>query len=462
MDGVLLNQYVAFYLMSYVYEFTIYLTLVNCFNLKVNKKKVFILAVICANLLPLFDTLSLYFIGGGIIPETNEVIFITKLLNILVSILLVGFIVGVFETKWYRCYWLAMILHIVFSLPVMIYFNHFVGYNSQNKIYISPVTTETLSLFLFDFLISIAWGYLFLLLSKFLIKKFIKNINQITKRSWFALYSVWSLLTLNTGKSYTNNTQERTGLLEYSSNFTMILIAIIIIILIMTFSINYADKRLLKVENSLLKEQNEMQYANYLTMQQQEMKIHKLYHDIGNHIRTIQILVNNGEGLEAKNYTDNLVCQYQNINKEFYCSNKIINAVLSHKVKVCEENGISYNIDIQIPDDLPIRDIDLMSVYSNLLDNALEACQRNNITSKYIKVITNVIGDYFTVKVINSKPNDNTFDDNKKSFITWKKDKSMHGYGIRIIKEIIERYDGMKEFIDNGDEFSAMVVLKIM
>lgn len=462
MDGVLLNQYVAFYLISFVYEFTIYLTLINCFDLKVTKIRAYIIAVICANFLPLFDTLTLYFIGGGIVPETNEVIFVTKLLNILVSIIVIGFIVDAIGTVWYKCYWITIVLHIVYSVPVLIYSSHFKGYDSHNRLYINPITVDNLFVFLLDILIGIAWGYLFLVLTRFTVAKLMKKINHITRRSWFALYSVWILLLMNAGKQYHKGVDDNVGLLQSASNFTMILIAIIIIILIMTFSINYADKRLLKVENNLLKEQNEIQFANYLTMQQQEMKIHKLYHDIGNHIRTIQILVNNGESLEAKNYTDNLVHQYQNISKEYYCSNKIINAVLSHKVKVCEESGISYNIEIQIPDELPIRDIDLMSVYSNLLDNALEACLRNNNDSKYIKVKTNVIGDYFTVKIINSKPDDNYYDNNKKGFTTWKKDKGMHGYGIRIIKEIVERYDGMKEFLDCGEEFSAMVMLKIM
>jgi sensor histidine kinase regulating citrate/malate metabolism len=196
-------------------------------------------------------------------------------------------------------------------------------------------------------------------------------------------------------------------------------------------------------------------------MQQQEIKIHKLYHDIGNHLKTIQILVSNGENQQAKDYAEGLLKEYNNIHKNYYCNNNIINAVLSQKMKICGQSKIEHDIDVHIPDQLPIRDIDLMSVYANLLDNAIEGCRRNLECNNYIKVKTSVIGNYFAVKIINSKSKIEENSENSKYFPTRKKNKSMHGYGMKILEEIVQRYDGQREFIDLGEEFSAMVLLKI-
>jgi sensor histidine kinase regulating citrate/malate metabolism len=196
-------------------------------------------------------------------------------------------------------------------------------------------------------------------------------------------------------------------------------------------------------------------------MQQYELELHKLYHDIGNHIKTIQILVDQGNKQEAKNYTEDLINQYRVIAKDYYCSNKILNAVLLNKVKICEENNITTQIDLQIPENISVRDIDLMCIFANLLDNAIEGCRRNLNACNYIHIKTAVMNNFYTIFVINSKDMTPSIIDAKGRYTTTKQDKKLHGYGLRILDEIIERYEGQKEFIDKGDEFNAMIMLKL-
>ncbi|MBP1757126.1 MAG: histidine kinase-, gyrase and HSP90-like ATPase family protein, partial [Firmicutes bacterium] len=238
-------------------------------------------------------------------------------------------------------------------------------------------------------------------------------------------------------------------------------IALLVIIFCVAVAIIHSDRRVLKIENNLLKEQNEIQFANYIAMQQKDMEIHKLYHDIGNHISTIQILVDQGDTQEAKEYTRRLNEQYNGLKKGLYCNNKIINAVLLQKLKVCEESGIRYELELSIPQSLPFQDIDLMCIYSNLLDNAIEGCQRNSVTDNYIKIKTAQIGNYLGIKIINSKSAEHSMPDGDSAFGTSKKDKSVHGYGLRIIEEIVKHYDGYKELQEERKEFSAMVMLKL-
>lgn len=459
MNGLLLNKFFSMYLMIFIYEFTVYLVMCKSYHLKMAKKKAYLLAFLLSNFVPLNNTLSNLFLGSGLIAETQEILVLNNCIMIMEQLLLLVFVILVLDIEWYRCYWLTIILHAFLLIPFqMLYYQQFTHMNETYDSIIHPVTLDTLPQYILILIISIAWGSLFLYFSKFI--KRLNKVHHMTKWSWYALYSVYTFIVLNSTRRYHYQVGDNAVLLRGVDNYRLLLFLIIAIAVIMFLSISYSDRRLLKVENNLLKEQIEIQYENYLLAQQQEMKIHKLYHDIGNHINTIQVLVKNGETQEAKAYTENLAIQYQNINKDIYCNNKIINAVLLQKVKACAQFGISYDIDISLPDTLFIRDIDLMSIYSNLLDNAIESCQRNANAMNYIKIKTSLLGDYLVVKIMNSKPVTSASSKDKHSFSTWKKDKNMHGYGLRILEEIVERYDGQKEFLDLGNEFSAMIMIK--
>jgi hypothetical protein len=431
----------------------------HSFPIKTSKRKAYITAFFYANLVPIINSLSILYIGGEIIEETETVLLISKALVFFEEFIMICFLSYILDIVWYRTYWLTIILHTVMSFPLaLLYYAQFTTEDSQGHLMIHLLTLETLPKYIVILLIILLFGGILLLLSRF-IKRF-KKLHQISKLSWFILYSGWFLIMLSSTKNYQSKNDHTEGGLEGLNNVNQVLIGIAVLLIIMLIAINHSDKRLLRVENALLKEQNEIQYANYLALQQQELNIHKLYHDIGNHIKTIQVLVNNGDNKEAREYTENLVNHYREINKVYYCNNKIINAVLSQKLKVCDQSNITYDIDLTIPEGLTIRDIDLMSVYSNLLDNAIESCQRNENTNNYIKVKSSLVGNYFAIKIVNSKYQEKNVINEKGRFTTWKKNKTMHGYGIRILEEIIERYDGQKELIDLGEEFSAMVMLK--
>jgi sensor histidine kinase regulating citrate/malate metabolism len=119
-------------------------------------------------------------------------------------------------------------------------------------------------------------------------------------------------------------------------------------------------------------------------------------------------------------------------------------------------------MDLTLPKSLSIQDIDLMCIYSNLLDNAIESCQRSPSSDDLIKIKTSQIGNYLGIKITNSKRSNLSQQISASGYDTTKKDKSMHGYGLRIIDEIVKRYDGYKELQDSNVEFSAMVMLKLM
>jgi hypothetical protein len=421
----------------------------------VSRKKAYVLAFLYAQYVPIIDALSAVYIGGRVIPYDNLMYILLKV-NIFIEVILyVFFIVQVIEKEWYRCYWWAIVVLFALSPTTAIYFNNFMHTDLVKGTMFTRVTWNTLPLYLLGLVVIVLVGIGFVFIGRMIGK--LKKIDRIHKLSFYIIYLCFGIMILFSEKDYF----VEDNVMKAYTNYKLTLLMMVGIMIIILISINQMDKRVLRIENNLLKKQNELQYANYIGMQQYELELHKLYHDIGNHIKTIQILVDQGNKQEAKNYTEDLINQYRVIAKDYYCSNKILNAVLLNKVKICEENNITTQIDLQIPENITVRDIDLMCIFSNLLDNAIEGCRRNLNACNYIHIKTVVMNNFYTIFVINSKDMTPSIIDDKGRYATTKQDKKLHGYGLRILDEIIERYKGQKEFIDRGDEFTAMIMLML-
>lgn len=105
---------------------------------------------------------------------------------------------------------------------------------------------------------------------------------------------------------------------------------------------------------------------------------------------------------------------------------------------MCKHAGINVNSAIYLPEHININDIDLISLYTNLFDNAIEACQHVNEQEKVIIIQSRVIHDHLVIDIKNSY--NSVFI--KPHFFTTKKDTIHHGFGMQIINMIIKKYHG--------------------
>ena len=424
------------------------------FTLKVRRKKSLIIAFFYANYSVVTDTFSLIFVGGGIIPYTGTVYVLLKI-NIVLEVLIpLLFILRYVEKVWYRCYWWILILLLIGALPTIVYTNYFTTTDKILGTTIHAVSMNTLPFYILVIILNVVWGIILLILGRYIHNN--RKIDQVSKWNLYIFYACYALLVLFSEKKYfLDNT-----ILKSVSNYKHIVTFFIGTLIVLFITINVTEKRSLRIENKLLTEHKRLEYANYLNQYLLEQEVDRLYNEIGEHIKEIQKLVKRGEQGEAQTYTRRLMQQYRGIRKNYYSNNKIINAVLSSKANNCITEGISFETDIKLPDKILVREIDLMCIFSNLLDNAIESCIRYDKKENYIQIKTTMIGNYLTIKVINSKPKDKIIKKDKDYFKTSKSDNNLHGYGLKIIQEIVERYEGQEEFTDLGEEFSALVMLK--
>ena len=213
----------------------------------------------------------------------------------------------------------------------------------------------------------------------------------------------------------------------------------------------------IKSENRLIKEKMDMQYKHYLSLQESQETIKKIHHDINNHMICIKKMYGNNSA--ASEYIEDISNQIYSCNYNFDSKNMVLDIILSEKKYICDKNKIDFLVDINFDKCNFMDMVDVCSIFSNILDNAIEACNKIKDKDKKITLKGTVINDFFVIKCINTKENDVLLSGD--NIITDKKDKDLHGIGINSVKSSLKKYDGSVEFKFEEDEFTVVICIPI-
>lgn len=227
-------------------------------------------------------------------------------------------------------------------------------------------------------------------------------------------------------------------------------LTLFVIMLIYFIKENKEHKKALSVLNERITETYEMH--NQITGLVQKIGIWR--HDIKNHLDVMNnLLDNNADNRQIKEIftsTDRILGQSRELNITEYCLSPVLNSLLSSKQKKAKKEQI--NLQYQISHDLSpkISDYDLVSLSSNLLDNALEACLDLPAENRFVAFYLYEKKGYLCFDVMNSSAQRQEMQFN---FRTTKENPKEHGYGMEIINGIAKKYHGYFEILPvTGDK----------
>ena len=153
----------------------------------------------------------------------------------------------------------------------------------------------------------------------------------------------------------------------------------------------------------------------------------------------------------------------RNLNQTFqkerfhpYCQNNLLQAILEGKRLRAEQKHIQVSYEILLPEKISINTTDLSSIFFNLLDNAIEACSASGNPDPEIRLSANISNGFLTIYMHNTKNPLQSF-----THKTTKSEPGSHGYGLSIIEDICQRYNGSYQWIDHNDTFDSIVLLQI-
>ena|GEM_PF-1563310 len=290
-----------------------------------------------------------------------------------------------------------------------------------------------------------------------------KNINNLNNKQYFLtfVYAIFSIITI-----YSLSVLMRD--IVSGSDIVFVLITIFGTVVINTYFLNileYAsENNRLQYENQLFIQQSRMQYQYYDNLENQYRESLSIIHDVKRHIRAIEDLYNYKESDMAKEYSKKLSTRLEAFQVNEYTDDRVLNIILNDKIRLAEQNNIQFSCKIDEFDLSFIDNVDLTTIFANLLDNAIEAC----LEVKGERSVSVQVGSFNNLVVISIKntmdepmPGNSSFSEGyKKQSIPKKSSKKGHsGIGIPNVMKVINKYNGDFNIQREGTLFVCSIVL---
>lgn len=220
-----------------------------------------------------------------------------------------------------------------------------------------------------------------------------------------------------------------------------------IIVLKMIFHINQQNHY--EMENALLYMQITQQEKRIREEEKNYREVQLLRHDLKRYLVTYRQLLQEGKYEVIEADIDKILGKRLNTNHCVYTENTILNAVICEKMEQCSIKNIK--IEVQVNADKDMDSIEYGVVLSNLLDNAIEAEEQEKEENRYIclnigveqNMIHLVVGNYISESVLQ----------NNALLETSKKNKQLHGIGLRGVKEFVNNKEGEIEIFEENHMF---------
>lgn len=246
-------------------------------------------------------------------------------------------------------------------------------------------------------------------------------------------------------------------LVNYTNVINWIIFSVILILmwaLVLLYEKSKNDKdmaKFMEIKNTLLEE-------NYKSLNAAYSANAKVYHDFNNHINILYQYLIRSDIKSAIEYLDRVSEPIKNLLERTWTGNEVIDVIINSKLHKMEEYNIQSNINVEFPGRCDIMSNDICTILSNLLDNAIEACQRNKENkNKWIKITIRIINQMLVLIIENG--NEIVPQVKNMRLVTSKVDGRFHGWGLKSVESAIEKYEGIVQYKTEKEKFKVVVTL---
>lgn len=191
--------------------------------------------------------------------------------------------------------------------------------------------------------------------------------------------------------------------------------------------------------------------------QENNKELRQLRHDLSNHLQVIRELCTHRDYAAAEKYAAELSDKSDLARQLHVTGNQIADIVLSAKREAALSQGTAFICDGDFQCLSYMKPVDVCTLLSNLLDNALEASA--SIENGCINVQGIRHRNFYTLIVTNPVSKPVSIKNNHVA--TTKKNKQCHGIGLSGVSHIVHSYHGEYILSCEGNVFSAKVVFPL-
>lgn len=198
----------------------------------------------------------------------------------------------------------------------------------------------------------------------------------------------------------------------------------------------YAEKMQEAIEQKHYLELSEQHYAMqeqyYEQLREDQNETRAMFHDINKYLQAMQALAAESNTEQAKEVLSQAQDVFHGIGNVVDVGNSVVNVLLSDYIAKAQDNEISFDFDISIPENLGITAVEVYVIMGNTLDNAIEACCALPVKRRYIHLQMRTFHDMLFYKIENPYAEDYQKRNKGKN----------HGFGLQNVKRCVDKYNG--------------------
>lgn len=362
-------------------------------------------------------------------------------------LLMIALVLLLFDGHPLRNYLFYTVLNIAQTVLMAIAYLILSALGFEHDFFSVSVVTELPRFFVCNLLFAAATWFSFRLLLRILdkltkIPVFLYGASVIL----YILDSVPILLFPENGQIVSLSPSRTQGIVLTLIAFALVALAIIIVF------IWQIRQNALRQEYDNLQIILHMQYDHVRQLEQNQALLQKQHHDFRHHLLVLKTLLDDSKAAEAQAYIEKLQPSSEVPSALVSCGNPVIDAAINSNLASAQRDAIAVKCAIALPEHLHPSDIDLVCAFSNLLSNAIEACDRlPDGASKVIELSARVSAGMLLIVVRNSaQPEASDFRSQKKGD---------HGWGLKILNDIAVRNNGHFEITQDADRVTAVLSL---
>lgn len=231
-------------------------------------------------------------------------------------------------------------------------------------------------------------------------------------------------------------------------------------VLILIYLLFYRGARLI-TEHSRLKERTqllEMQVHQYRILQDYMQQTKRMRHDFRHHLRLLSTLAGKGDLEGIQTHLAEYEIQLTESTPVNYCKNSSLNALFAYYREMAAQEGIRTDFHISLPEPLTVSELDLASLFGNLMENAIAGCRTLPEAERYF-CLTAEVRHNNSLYVVSTNSFDGTVRKGRDGYRSTKH--GGKGTGLASIAAIAEKYRGSADFSNSDRDFFADVAMKI-
>lgn len=287
-------------------------------------------------------------------------------------------------------------------------------------------------------------------------RRFRKNLSLLSN-SILTLILIMLIFLSGLAASLSVSTEHLNIKMLYIQVFTVVLVVLSLITIIVLL-INSISKKHFEQNAELLEEKMRSQLKYYIMLDEKDTEMRKFRHDFRKHMMCVISMLEEGSFSDAENYIRKLTNKFNETVPSYKTGNYIADSILSDKAQECKDKGIIFKFTGVIPEK-NLNPLELCTILSNSLDNAIEACTKISGMPTKIRMASDFKNNYWYVKIANSSSSDIKIRNN--NVLTTKSDPLNHGFGLQNIKDVVNKHKGEFKIAQIDGDFILEITMNL-